>query len=69
MAQATSPKFHITLYNIDLDKWRIMNRMLGATDRAVLRSIKDHADKHLNEHFERLGITAWTDEPTEGCPQ
>lgn len=49
MAEPLSPTFHLTVHD----------RMPTATDRQVLASIKTHAARHLNEHFERLGVKTW----------
>ncbi len=59
MAEPVSPTFHLTVHDLDLDKWRKMQQMPTATDRQVLASIKTHASRHLNEHFDRLGVKAW----------
>lgn len=31
--------------------------MAGASDRQVLVSVKDYADKYINQHLGRLGVS------------
>ncbi|SIC66613.1 Uncharacterised protein [Mycobacteroides abscessus subsp. abscessus] len=57
MAKPVSPTFHITLYGLDLDAWREEFDMAGASDRQVLVSVKDYADKYINQHLGRLGVS------------
>lgn len=56
MATPVSPKFHIRIYNLDLDAWREEFDMAGASDRQVLASVKEYAGRYINNHFDRIGV-------------
>lgn len=56
MAPPVSPKFHIQLFDLDLDAWRDEFDMAGVSDRRVLADVKDYATRYVNEHLSRLGV-------------